>query len=111
MWRLKSVGHVGTGEATALLGQKDTGNRYMRELAFENLFEAGKISDPPEQELRGQLVRLAVEAFRQEEISRGRLIEIAKKLALRENVLSILRTRDIVVELIRERRRIRGSGR
>ena len=52
----------------------------MRELGFEDLFEAGKISEPPEQELRGQLVRLAVEAFRQEEISRGRLIEIAKKL-------------------------------
>jgi hypothetical protein len=31
-------------------------------------------------ELRGQLVRLAVEAFRQDEISRDRLIEIAKKL-------------------------------
>jgi Zn-dependent peptidase ImmA (M78 family) len=80
VWRLKSVGHIGAGETTALLGQKDTGNRYMRELGFEDLFEAGKISEPPEQELRGQLVRLAVEAFRQEEISRGRLIEIAKKL-------------------------------
>ena len=80
VWRLKSVGHIGAGETTALLGQKDTGNRYMCELGFEDLFEAGKISEPPEQELRGQLVRLAVEAFRQEEISRGRLIEIAKKL-------------------------------
>jgi Zn-dependent peptidase ImmA (M78 family)/transcriptional regulator with XRE-family HTH domain len=80
VWRLKSLGHIGTGETNALLGQKDTGNRYMRELGFEDLFETGKISDPPEQELRGQLVRLAVEAFRQEEISRGRLIEIAKKL-------------------------------
>jgi hypothetical protein len=52
----------------------------MRELGFEDLFEAGKVSEPPEQELGGQLVRLAVEAFRQEEISRGRLMEIAKKL-------------------------------
>jgi hypothetical protein len=33
-----------------------------------------------ERELRGQLMWLAVEAFRQEEISRGRLIEIGKKL-------------------------------
>jgi Zn-dependent peptidase ImmA (M78 family) len=76
VWRLKSLGHIGTGETNALLSQKDTGNRYMRELGFET----GKISEPPERELRGQLVRLAVEAFRQEEISRGRLIEIAKKL-------------------------------
>ena len=79
-WRLKSLGHIGVGETNALLSQKDTGNRYMRELGFEDLFETGKISEPPEQELRGQLVRLAVEAFRQEEISRGRLIEIARKL-------------------------------
>jgi Zn-dependent peptidase ImmA (M78 family)/transcriptional regulator with XRE-family HTH domain len=79
-WRLKSLGHIGVGETNALLRQKDTGNRYMRELGFEDLFETGKISEPPEQELRGQLVRLAVEAFRQEEISRGRLIEIARKL-------------------------------
>jgi Zn-dependent peptidase ImmA (M78 family)/transcriptional regulator with XRE-family HTH domain len=79
-WRLKSLGHIGVGETNALLSLKDTGNRYMRELGFEDLFEAGKISEPPEQELRGQLVRLAVEAFRQEEISRGRLIEIARKL-------------------------------
>ena len=40
----------------------------------------GEINEKPEQELLGQLVRLAVEAFRQEEISRGRLIEIARKL-------------------------------
>ena len=79
-WRLKSLGHIGVGETNALLSQKDTGNRYMRELGFEDLFETGKISEPPEQELRGQLVRLAVEAFRQEEISRGRLVEIARKL-------------------------------
>jgi Zn-dependent peptidase ImmA (M78 family)/transcriptional regulator with XRE-family HTH domain len=80
VWRLKSLGHIGAGETTALLDQKETGNRYMRELGFEDFFETGKISEPPEQELRGQLVRLAVEAFRQEEISRGRLLEIAKKL-------------------------------
>jgi Zn-dependent peptidase ImmA (M78 family) len=79
-WRLKSLGHIGVGETNALLSQKDTGNRYMRELGLEDLSETGKISEPPEQELRGQLVRLAVEAFRQEEISRGRLIEIARKL-------------------------------
>ena len=79
-WRLKSLGHIGAGETDALLTKKETGNRYMRDLGFEGLFEAEKNSEPAEQELRGQLVRLAVEAFRQEEISRGRLIEIAKKL-------------------------------
>lgn len=87
VWRLKSLGHISGGETTALLGQKETGNKYMRDLGFEDLFEAGKVSEPPEQELRAQLVRLAVEAFRQEEISRGRLMEIAKKLFSDPSVL------------------------
>lgn len=41
--------------------------------------------EPPEmseQELRSQLMRLAIEAFRQEEISRGRLVEIGRKLGI-----------------------------
>jgi Zn-dependent peptidase ImmA (M78 family) len=80
VWRLKSLGHIGAGETDVLLSKKDTGNRYMRDLGFGDLVETEKISEPPDQELRGQLVRLVVEAFRQEEISRGRLIEIAKKL-------------------------------
>jgi hypothetical protein len=87
VWRLKSLGHVGTGETNALLGRKDTGNRYMRDLGFGDLFETEKINEAPDRELRGQLVRLAVEAFRQEEISRGRLIEIAKKLFADPSVL------------------------
>lgn len=78
MWRLRGLGHIGAGEAESLHRQKDIGNKYMRELGFED--ESHNASEMPAQELRAQLVRLVVEAFRQEEISRGRLIEIAKKL-------------------------------
>lgn len=85
VWRLKSLGHVGTGETTTLLSQKDTANRYMHALGFEDPSEAKE--EPREQELLGQLARLAVEAFRQEEISRGRLMEIAKKLFSDPSVL------------------------
>ena len=85
VWRLKSLGHVGSGETTALPSQKDTANRYMHALGFEDPSEAKE--EPREQELLGQLVRLAVEAFRQEEISRGRLMEIAKKLFSDPSVL------------------------
>ena len=35
-----------------------------------------------DQELRSQLMRLSVEAFRQGEISRGRLLEISVKLGV-----------------------------
>jgi len=85
VWRLKSLGHVGSGETNALLSQKETANRYMHALGFEDPSEAKE--EPREQELLGQLVRLAVEAFRQEEISRGRLMEIAKKLFADPSVL------------------------
>lgn len=85
VWRLKSLGHVGSSETTALLPQKDMANRYIRALGFDDPSEAK--DEPREQELLGQMVRLAVEAFRQEEISRGRLMEIAKKLFSDPSVL------------------------
>lgn len=87
VWRLKSLDHVGNSEVTALLEQKETGNRYMRKLGLGDLFDEGRVGELPEQELRAQLVRLAVEAFRQDEISRGRLMEIAKKLFSEPSVL------------------------
>ena len=80
VWRLKSLSHVSGTDTTALLGQREIGKRFIHLLGFEELLEKGKITEQPEQELRSQLVRLAVEAFRQEEISRGRLVELAKKL-------------------------------
>jgi len=87
VWRLKSLGHIGARETEALLAKKDIGNRLMRALGFADPSETETINEKPEQELLGQLVRLAVEAFRQEEISRGRLMEIAKKLFSNPNVL------------------------
>jgi Zn-dependent peptidase ImmA (M78 family)/transcriptional regulator with XRE-family HTH domain len=87
VWRLKSLGHIGACETETLLALKDTGNRFMRALGFADPSETETINEKPEKELLGQLVRLAVEAFRQEEISRGRLIEIAKKLFSDPSVL------------------------
>jgi Zn-dependent peptidase ImmA (M78 family)/transcriptional regulator with XRE-family HTH domain len=87
VWRLKSLGHIGSRETDALLAQKDTGNQYMHALGFDDPTETEMITEKPAQELRGQLVRLAVEAFRQEEISRGRLMELAKKLFSDPSVL------------------------
>jgi Zn-dependent peptidase ImmA (M78 family)/transcriptional regulator with XRE-family HTH domain len=80
VWRLKSLSHVSGTDTTALMGQREIGKRFIHLLGFDELLEKGRITEQPEQELRSQLVRLAVEAFRQEEISRGRLVELAKKL-------------------------------
>jgi Zn-dependent peptidase ImmA (M78 family)/transcriptional regulator with XRE-family HTH domain len=87
VWRLKSLNYLGNAEAAALLEQKDIGKRYIHLLGFEGLLDDGRTAEKPEQELRTQLVRLAVEAFRQKEISRGRLTELAKKLEVNPSEL------------------------
>jgi len=82
VWRLKSLNHISANETEALIDQKDIGNKYIKLLGFQELLEEGAPPEASEQELRSQLMRLAIEAFRQEEISRGRLIEIGRKLAI-----------------------------
>jgi Zn-dependent peptidase ImmA (M78 family)/transcriptional regulator with XRE-family HTH domain len=82
VWRLKSLNHISTAETTALIGQKDVGKRYSKLLGFIDVLDEGEIPPAPEHELRNQLMRLATEAYRQDEISRGRLLELAKKLGI-----------------------------
>jgi Zn-dependent peptidase ImmA (M78 family)/transcriptional regulator with XRE-family HTH domain len=85
-WRLRSLNRLSQTEAQTLVGQREVGNRYLSLLAFHEVIG----NDPPvrnndparEQELRSQLVRLAVEAYRREEISVGRLTELADKIHL-----------------------------
>jgi Zn-dependent peptidase ImmA (M78 family) len=80
VWRLKSLNHLSSAQTAVLMDQKEIGRRYSHLLGFEEVINEGEITNKSEQELRSQLVRLTVEAFRQEEISRGRLVELAKKL-------------------------------
>ena len=82
VWRLKSLNHINANETAVLMNQKDIGNKYVKLLGFQELFEESGPPQASEQELRSQLIRLTIEAFRQEEISRGRLIEIGSKLAI-----------------------------
>ena len=66
-WRLKSLGHIGVGETNALLGQKDTGNRYMRELGFR-----GSLRDGEDQRTAGTGAARAAGAARRRSLSSGR---------------------------------------
>jgi transcriptional regulator with XRE-family HTH domain len=80
VWRLKSLGHLGPSETNVLIEQKDSGKSFMKLLKFQ-LWDEQEISkDAREQELRSQLAWLGVEAYRREEISQGRLRELAGKL-------------------------------
>jgi Zn-dependent peptidase ImmA (M78 family) len=80
VWRLKSLGHLGSSETSALIEQKDSGKAFMRLLKLQG-WDEKKIPDGErDQELRSQLAWLGVEAYRREEISQGRLRELAGKL-------------------------------
>jgi transcriptional regulator with XRE-family HTH domain len=86
VWRLKNLNYLGPTETDALLAQK--GNR----LRLEDILKlrTDDIVRPPDtrdRELRDQVVRLAIEAFRREEISQGRLRELAGKLNIRASDL------------------------
>ena len=80
VWRLKSLGHLGSPQNNALIEQKDSGNAFVRLLKLQRSDEKKNLDDERDQELRSQLAWLGVEAYRREEISQGRLRELARKL-------------------------------
>jgi len=81
VWRLKSLGNLGSSEVETLLTQKDKSSR-LAEILNTPVVEILPPPDDPEQELRGQLARLVIEAYRQGEISQGRVRELADKLRI-----------------------------
>jgi Zn-dependent peptidase ImmA (M78 family)/transcriptional regulator with XRE-family HTH domain len=86
VWRLRNLGHLGPSDASTLLGQK--GKRLLLEELLK--LKGDEIAGPPDgsdQELRSQVVRLAIEAFRRQEISSGRLRDLASKLGVKPAAL------------------------
>lgn len=80
-WRLQSLGHISPGERDALLAQQETGEACLRMLgSFSGHGPDGKSPGMAEREIHTRLTWLVIEAFRRVEISRGRLMEIGKKL-------------------------------
>jgi Zn-dependent peptidase ImmA (M78 family)/transcriptional regulator with XRE-family HTH domain len=82
VWRLRNLNHIGPAEIEALFAQKDKRLRLADILKIRS-DECLPPPDDREQELRNQIVGLAIEAFRREEISQGRLRELASKLGVR----------------------------
>lgn len=82
VWRLRNLDLLDTPATNALIERRDDGRRYLQMLRLPDLFDAGATIDEPAQELRSQLARLAIEAYRREEVSQGRLREIGRKLRL-----------------------------
>jgi Zn-dependent peptidase ImmA (M78 family)/transcriptional regulator with XRE-family HTH domain len=82
VWRLRNLDLLDTPATNALIERRDDGRRYLEMLRMPDFFDAGATSNEPVWELRNRLAHLAVEAYRREEISQGRLREIGRKLRL-----------------------------
>jgi Zn-dependent peptidase ImmA (M78 family)/transcriptional regulator with XRE-family HTH domain len=99
VWRLRNLDQLDKPAAATLLERREDGRRYLRMLGLRYLFGAGVAPNEEQeqvgagmapnvgQELRSQLIHLAVEAYRREEISQGRLREIGRKVGLRATEL------------------------
>jgi Zn-dependent peptidase ImmA (M78 family)/transcriptional regulator with XRE-family HTH domain len=83
-YRLQSLDAIKRRECEALLEKEGFGTRYVRLLdRNSDREEAGSPrGERDDGNLVRQVGRLAVEAYRREEISRGRLLDVAKRLAL-----------------------------
>lgn len=88
VWRLKNLNHFNSAKAHNILSQKEIAKRHV-----ESLDGVKRQPNRPKREFYRQLVWLAIEAFRQEKISRGRLLEIGRKLELEgEQLLEMAET-------------------
>lgn len=83
VYRLRSLGYVSQAECADLLEREVLGRDYLRVLGVrEEQNEAACAGDRRTRylELRAEIASLAIEAYRREEISRGRLLELSEFL-------------------------------
>jgi hypothetical protein len=82
VYRLLSLRHISRTECDELLAREAVGKDFLESI---NMFDdlEGKDEKPlMDRELRSQVTRLAIEAFRREEVSRGRLLDLSKLLGI-----------------------------
>ena len=86
VYRLKSLRHISHPDSHELLEQEDFGREYLKALMFRDV---GEPEDPRyrDRELRSKIAHLAIEAYRREEISRGRVLELSKTLCINGDTL------------------------
>ena len=86
-YRLLSLKHISHKDCEALLGQTETGKDYLRALDMLDELEEPEDKKMWTRELRSQVVQLALEAYRREEISRGKLLDISKTVNISADVM------------------------
>lgn len=86
VWRLRGLTLINPVETDALLKQTEAANRYLRAVRDFSTLEEAKTEAPAENhedhELEWQILPLALEASRREEISQSRLLEVCRLLGI-----------------------------
>lgn len=81
-FRLKSLGIVNQQELDALREKEEVGRSYLKLLRMLDDIEGKDKDSQPDRELVSQVVHLALEAYRREEISKGKLRDLSSLLDL-----------------------------
>ncbi len=81
-YRLRGLDIVSHAQCNELLALEQTGKDFLSFLKMLNDLDSQEDKAQRDRELKSQVVHLAVEAYRREEISRGRLLDISKNLGL-----------------------------
>ena len=84
LYRLKDLRYVSTSESSRLLNQEGVGHEFLSELKMLEETESKECYDLT---LRREIAALAIEAYRREEISRGRILELTTDLGMSGEVL------------------------
>jgi Zn-dependent peptidase ImmA (M78 family)/DNA-binding XRE family transcriptional regulator len=85
VYRLRDLNLIGASELQPLLDQNEQANYYLKVLRFTEAIDSeDSTSDGTEEtgELVSQVVYRAIEAYRREEISRGRLLDLGAKIGI-----------------------------
>ena len=87
LYRLKSLRHISHAESEELLEQEGFGREYLK--ALDMFGDVGEREQRRywDRELRGEIAHLAIEAYRREEISRGRVLELSGALGIDGDIL------------------------
>lgn len=83
VYRLRSLGGISQAECSDLLEQDELGRGYLRVLDLREAHEdevQARTQPVRHRELRSEIAGLAIEAYRREEISQGRLLELSSLL-------------------------------
>ena len=82
VYRLMSLGHVTKPQGDELLKLEAMGKDFLETLGMFEDLEGDDSKKPMDRELRRQVAGLAIEAYRREQISRGRVLELGKQLGI-----------------------------